>query len=96
MAQLENSSAGVFKLRNSLNKDIEKLKDTQMKASKCVDDCHSFWQDHQYDAFKIEYDEGITKVALLYKSMEEFDKKLQELQTALKKYEDLKIKPVFK
>lgn len=96
MAQIENSSAGVLKLRNSLNESIKKLKETQKKANQCVDDAKSYWDDHNYAAFKKDFVEGVGVVTMLYKKMEEFDKKLSDLQLKLTQYEGQKVKSGFK
>jgi len=96
MAQIDNSSAGVLKLRNSLNQSIGNLKQTYQQSGKLVVDIHSTWSDHQYEAFKEDFDKGTETVILLFKKMEEFDKKLLDLQAKLKHYEDLKLKSAFR
>ena len=83
MAQLENSSAGVFKLRTGLNQSIEGLKKTASLSVKLVTDIHQTWRDDQYDSFNKDFVEGINIVTMLFKKMEEFDKNLSNLQTKL-------------
>lgn len=96
MAQLNNSSAGVLRLRTSLNQSIEKLKRTKASSDRLVEEIHQTWADHQYDSFKKDYNEGTGVVMMLFKKMEEFDKLLQGLQAKLKNYEDLKVKSTFR
>lgn len=96
MAQLENSSKGVFQLRNSLNQSIETLKKIKQHADKLVEEIHQTWADHQYDAFKKEFDEGTKTVNILFAKMAEFDKNLLTLQNKLKQYEELKQKSAFR
>ena len=95
MAQIENSSAGVYKLRTALNSQIERLKQTKLSVDKQVVDIHGTWADHQYDIFKSNFDEGTKEVDKLFKCMEEFDKKLTILQEKLAYYEKLKQKNVY-
>ena len=96
MAQLENSSKGVSQLRNSLNQSIETLKKIKQHADKLVEEIHRTWADHQYDAFKKEFDEGTKTVNILFAKMAEFDKNLLTLQNKLKQYEELKQKSAFR
>ncbi len=96
MAQLENSSKGVIRLRNSLNQSIETLKKTKQHADKLVEEIHKTWADHQYVAFKKDFDDGTKTVNQLFEKMAEFDKNLLTLQNHLKHYEELKLKSAFR
>lgn len=96
MAQLENSSSGVFKLRTSLNESIKSLKKTAALSEKLVTDIQQTWRDHQYKTFKNDFNDGIKVVSMLFNKMEEFDTKLSDLQMKLKHYEEMKQKGAFR
>lgn len=88
MPKLENSSETVIELRQRLNQKIEELIEIKQHSDQQVEDIRESWSDHRYDAFKTEYDEGTMVVNSLAESMENFDKKLIELQEALIIYEN--------
>lgn len=86
MAQISNDPDVVHQLKNDLSGIINNLKTQQIKCTKLVDEAETFWKDSQYKTFSNSFKQGTDTFKKLFTRMNDYNKKLDKLEKALRDY----------
>lgn len=90
MPAIYNDSEAIHQLRKTLNDTIAELKKQHRGCGKLIEEASYFWKDEEFMIFSNDYNQATETFKLLFKKMEDYDKKVLSLEMALRNYEESK------